>query len=137
MTNEAKQLTTLSPIVDLTSIEYGLDFILSHLPTPHFPRRISTYLTVGRQITVNSRDEALARFKQSNLIDCRMSAYPYPVPEIDGINAQMPTFFLSDLDRKSFKTGELLKQALAKTLQNYSTKLHGADWWWLPSTPNP
>ena len=71
-----EQLTILDPI-DLTSIEYGLDIILSHFEPPYFPRRISTYLTAGRQIIVNNRDEALARFIQSNLLDCRISAYPY------------------------------------------------------------
>ncbi len=117
-------LTNLDP----TSIEYGLDLILSHLPLPHFPRRISTYLTGGRQIVVNSRDEALARFKQSNLIDCRISAYPYPVPEINGINAQIPYFFMSDLDRKNkwFKTNKAFEQCLQQSLQNYDIRLHGA-----------
>src|SRR5215831_1321953 len=120
-----EQLTILDPI-DLTSIEYGLDIILSHFEPPYFPRRISTYLTAGRQIIVNNRDEALARFIQSNLLDCRISAYPYPVPEVDAINAQIPNFFLSDLDKNRFKTNKALEQCLQQSLQNYETNLHGA-----------
>ncbi len=69
-------------------IEYGLDFILSHLKEPHFPRRISTYLTDDKQLSVSSRDEAIAKFKESNLLNCRVSAYRYPVPTVRGINAQ-------------------------------------------------
>lgn len=115
-------LTNLDP----ESIEYGLEIILSHFEPPYFPRRMSTYLTGGRQIVVNSRDEAIARYKQSKLLDCRISAYPYPVPEVDGINAQIPNFFLSDLDRKGFKTNKALEQCLQQSLQNYVTKLHGA-----------
>ena len=59
---------------DLTSIEYGLDFILSHLEKPagskQFPWRIMTYLTQG-QVQVSSREEAISEFKKSNLVDCR------------------------------------------------------------------
>jgi hypothetical protein len=108
-------------------IESGLDFILSHLEEPHFPRRISAYTTDKKQILVYSKGEALARFKQSNLLDCRISAYPYPVPECRGINAQVPNFFLTDLDRKDFKTDKLFKQSLQNTLQNFKDRLHGSN----------
>jgi hypothetical protein len=118
--------------IDVDSIEYGLDVVLSHFEKPVdgcFPWRIMTWLTQkeGRyQVQVNSREEAITMFKQSNLLDCRLSAYPFPVPELNGINGQIPNFFLSDLDRKIFKTDNLLKQALAKTLQNFDSKLRGA-----------
>jgi hypothetical protein len=136
-------------------IESGLDYVLSNLSrllqsyikiirlAGHsslaeslsknpFPWRISTYLTNKGQIPVSSREEALARFKQSNLLDCAISAFPFPVPQItavDGklINAQIPYFFLSDIDRKDFKTYKLLQQCLQNTLQNYKTILHGAN----------
>ncbi len=130
-------MTIQSPIVlreiDTSTIEYGLDSILSQLEYPldgsKFPWRIMTWLTKkqGRnQVQVSSREEAISKFKQSGLVDCRLSIFPYPVPEVNGINAQVPTGFLSDLDRKCFKTDELLEQALVKTLQNHDTKLHGA-----------
>jgi len=121
----AQQLDSTSTSTS-TSIEYGLNIILSHLEKPHFPRRISTYLTAGRQITVNSFEEAIALFKKSNLFDCRISAYPFPVPEIDDINTQIPNFFLSDLDKNRFKTAKALEQCLQQSLKNYETKLHGA-----------
>ena len=111
-------------------IEEGLDFILSHLQEPHFPRRISTYLTEKNppwQISVDNRDEALARFKQSNLRNCRISAYKYPVPTVRGINAQTPNFVMPDLDRKDFKTNKALEQCLHDTLENFKVKLHGAS----------
>ena len=109
-----------------TSIESGLDFILSHLEEPAFPRRIWTY-TTQKQVLVNNRDEALAKFGQSNLLDCRISAYPYPVPEYKGVNRQTPSFFLSDLDKKNFKTDRLFQQCLESTVQNFKDKLHGAN----------
>lgn len=114
------------------SIEYGLDVVLSHLETPPvggFPWRIMTWLTQkqGRyQVQVSSREEAITMFKQSNLLDCWVSAYPFPVPERNGINAQIPNFFLSDLDRKIFETDRLFKQALQQTLQNFDIKLKRA-----------
>jgi hypothetical protein len=113
-----------------TSIESGLDFILSHLEKPHFPRRISTYLTEKNgpwQVLVNSREEALAKFKDSNLLNCRISAYRFPVPVVRDINTQVPNFFMSDLDRKNFKTNKLLQQCLQDTLKNFRDKLHGAN----------
>jgi hypothetical protein len=112
------------------SIEEGLDLILSHLEPPYFPRRISTDLTERNppwQILVNSRDETLARFKQSNLLNCRISAYKYPVPTIRGINAQYPNFVMPDLDRKDFKTDKSLQECLQQTLENFKVKLHGAS----------
>ena len=135
---------------EINSIESGLDLILSDLSRllylylkdlrsteyyylaesiSNFPWRISTYVTGGKQIVVNSREEALARFKQSNLLDCRISAYPYPVPTVEGtgINAQIPNFFLSDIDRKNFESDRLFQQCLQNTLQNYKVKLHGAN----------
>lgn len=109
------------------TIEDGLDFIERHLTFPIYPRRIATYTTVGKQIVVNNREEAVARFKQSNLIDCRISAYPYPVPEYKGINRQPPDFFLSDLDQKNFKTKKSFQESMQHTLDNFKDKLHGAN----------
>ena len=56
-------------------IRENLDFILNHFSSNGFPRTISTKTTEGRQILVNSKDEALARFKQANYQDCRVNAY--------------------------------------------------------------
>jgi len=108
-------------------IEEGLDFIERHLVSPIYPRRIATYATKDGQTLVNNRDEALARFRQSNLLDCRISAYPYPVPEYKGVNRQTPDFFLSDLDRKDFKTKKSFEECMRNTLLNFKNKLHGAN----------
>src|ERR687886_2238921 len=40
-----------------------------------WPRTISTKATEGKQILVYNKEEALARFKQSNYLDCRINAY--------------------------------------------------------------
>jgi hypothetical protein len=56
-------------------ISAGLDFILGHFAALAFPRMISTNTTEGRQVCVNNRAEALARFKQANYMDCRINAY--------------------------------------------------------------
>ena len=65
--------------VDLSSVREGLDYILSHFDCndqPLFPRTISTKLTEGRQITVNSKEEALEYYNRASLLDCRVSGYP-------------------------------------------------------------
>ena len=46
-------------------VEKGLEFILSHLGKPYWPRTISTKLTEGRQVP---RLEALSYFKDSNYL---------------------------------------------------------------------
>ena len=56
-------------------ISENLDFILSHFSSNSFPRTISTKTTEERQILVDNKDEALARFKQANYVDCRINAY--------------------------------------------------------------
>jgi hypothetical protein len=72
------------------ALSEGLDFILSHLDHPHFSRNISTIVTDSKQITVYSKQEALARFKQANGLDCRMNAYSTMYAERDGHNKQPP-----------------------------------------------
>jgi hypothetical protein len=61
------------------------------------------------------------------LLDCRISAYPYPVPEYKGVNRQTLDFFLSDLDRKDFKTKKSFEECMRNTVQNFKNKLHGAN----------
>jgi len=55
-----------------------------------FPRRISTKTTEGRQILVDDKPQALARFEQANWLDCRISAYT----ELD----DSPNFLFIDID---------------------------------------
>jgi hypothetical protein len=100
----------------------GLDFILSHFREPVWPRTISTKTTEGRQVLVYNKEEALARFKQCNLLDCRINAYPFHT-EYQGINRQAPDFIFIDLDRSIFKTERAHKLALFRTLKNIKEKL--------------
>lgn len=101
--------------VDRNLLE-GLDFILGHVKEPVWPRNISTHITERRQVLVFNREEALARFKQSNFLDCRISAYP-SFTHYKGINRQAPDFIFIDLDRTSFKTERAHKLALNVTLK--------------------
>ena len=73
-----------------SDVRQGLTFILRHFSSIDFPRKISTKTTEGRQILVNDKPQALARFKQANYLDCRINAYT----ELD----DTPGFIFIDLD---------------------------------------
>ena len=90
-------------------INTGLDFILKHFATLSFPRKISTKTTEGRQILVNNRAEALARFKQSNYLDCRISAYS------DHDITNDPNFLFIDIDSTNH---QLIDKALKGRFQS-------------------
>jgi Primase X len=68
----------------------GLDYILFHFANIDFPRTVSTKTTQGRQITVCDKQETLARYRQANYLDCRISGYT----EVD----DTPNFIFVDLD---------------------------------------
>ncbi len=103
----------------------GLEYILSHFihQMQLWPRTISTKTTEGRQVIVYSKEEALARFKQANYMDCRISAYPYWRPSITsdfvGIkNTIAPDFIMIDLDLCNFDLShKALRHALRHTLR--------------------
>jgi hypothetical protein len=105
------------------SIEQGLDFILSHFGEPIWPRTIFTK-TLGRQYVVYSRQEALARFKQSNLLDCRINAYAN-YTAYNGINRQPPNFIFIDIDRCLFRTEKDFWGAVQETCKNIDHTLGG------------
>jgi hypothetical protein len=115
-----------------TAIERGLDHILSHFQKPLWPRTVSTKATEGRQVLVNSGEEALSRFKRANFLDCRLSAYP-PKPDenpsaiarFHGITTATPSNILVmiDLDRCNFKTDRAFELTLSRTLNNIKEKL--------------
>jgi hypothetical protein len=104
-------------------IEDGLDFILSHFEEPVWPRTIFTK-TLGKQYTVYGREEALARFKQSNLLDCRINAYP-DYTEFKGINRQPPNFIFIDIDRCLFRSDKEFWSAVDQTCKNIDQTLGG------------
>jgi hypothetical protein len=105
----------------LTGIRDGLDYILSHFEGQLrlWPRTISTKTTEHRQVVVTSKEEALARFAQANLLDCRISAYlpPSDVSSFVGVNLETaPNIVMIDLDRETFKTQRTFEMALSRGL---------------------
>jgi hypothetical protein len=103
------------------SIEEGLDFLTHHFEEPIWPRAIFTK-TLAKQITVFSREETLARFKQSNLLDCRVNAYPDYISYC-GINRQPPNFI--DIDRLLFTTDQEFWSVVEQTRKNIEQSLGG------------
>jgi hypothetical protein len=99
-----------------SSIFYGLDFLLSHLSKPEFPRTIATKLTEGKQVVVYDKMEALAYYKQANYMDCRLSAYPYSFDK----SPQIIDFVMLDLDLNNFKYS---RQKLDRTLHKILSEL--------------
>lgn len=92
-----------------------LEFILNHFTALDFPRTISTKTTEGRQKLVNDKEEALARFKQANYLDCRINAYT----ELD----EAPSFIFIDLDTDCrAQLGEVLTK-IVKTISGNPTVL--------------
>ena len=104
----------------------GLDFILSHFEEPNWPRTISTHATEGRQILAYNKQEAIARYKQSSLLDCRINAFPN-YTEYRGINRQAPNFLFLDLDRSVFESERAVNAAFNKTLKNLDNTLGAAS----------
>ena len=100
-------------VIDIEKqVSEGLDFILSHLKNPNrWPRTISTKESEGRQITVYSKYEALSYYKESNYLDCRISAYNTKALE------QTIDLLMIDLDLSNFKHNiKALDVAKEKTL---------------------
>ena len=109
------------------TLEEGLDYILSHFEGQRlWPRTISTKTTEGRQVVVNSIEEALARFTQADFMDCRFSAYPLPseVSSFVDVNLDMaPSVVMIDLDRETFRTQRAFEMALSGALKKISKML--------------
>jgi hypothetical protein len=116
-------VTSLEPA--RMTIEEGIDFILSHFEEPIWPRTLSSCSTQGRQILVYSKAEAIEKFKQANLLDCRINAYPY-YTEFRAINRQAPNFIFIDLDLSHFNSRNALDRALKNVLDNIKEKFNGA-----------
>ena len=104
------------------AVEEGLDFILGHFNFDFiWPRTISTKTTHGRQILVYKKEEAFARFKQANFLNCRISAYPST--KYTRRLKQEPNFLFIDLDSQS--SG--LDKELEHTLTNIKSKFENSD----------
>jgi hypothetical protein len=92
---------------DTYAVDDGLGFILRHFEEPIFPRTISTHTTEGSQVLVYNKEEALARFQQANLLECRINAYP-SYTGFGAINRQAPNFIFIDLDLCRFNPRDTL-----------------------------
>jgi hypothetical protein len=117
-----------SPLLTHSKVEEGLDFILSHLQPPLWPRTISTKTSEGRQILVDSKQTALAYFRASNYRDCRISAFHYWKPSLVSNFAEIrneiaPNFIMIDLDKANFSTVRALKLSLTIILKNIKQQL--------------
>jgi hypothetical protein len=108
-------------MITAITLEQGLDYILRYFEGQNqiWPRTISTKTTKGGQVLVSSKEEDLARFKQANWLDCRISAYPPPseVSSFVGVNLEIaPSIIMIDLDRQTFQTEKAFRIALSRTL---------------------
>jgi hypothetical protein len=102
--------------IDSPSILFGVNFLLSHLMKPEFPRTMATKFTEGKQIVVATKEEALMHYKQANYNDCRLAAYPYTVDN----RPQIIDFVMIDLDLNNFKySRQKLDKALKKILSTF------------------
>jgi hypothetical protein len=109
----------------VTPLEQGLSLIISHFEAPVWPRTISTYGTGNGQVLVYDSNEALGRFYEANLLNCKISAYP-SYTGYEGINRQSPNFIFIDLDLSHFRNREALDRCLSKTLNTIKKKLNCA-----------
>ena len=111
---------------DDTTVADGLDFIVSHCEEPIWPRKISTHTTGESQVLVYSREEALARFSQAKLLDCRINAYP-DYTGFGDVNRHAPNFIFIDLDLSRFNSLMALDRALRNVLDSIKEKFRGAQ----------
>jgi hypothetical protein len=107
----------------MTTIEDGINFILSHFQEPIFPRRIFT--PIQKQVMVSNVEEILKYFKESKLYDCRISAFPFLENWYIKLHGpQPPDILFIDLDVSQFKSGRALYLALVQTLKNIQDRFN-------------
>jgi hypothetical protein len=119
-------MTTIISIAKTTqdtekSIIEGLNFIITHLKEPIWPKTISTKTTEGRQVLVSSKQEAIARYKAANFLDCRISAYPYCRCDYNVsamVGCQTIYLIMIDLDLSTFNSVQALDRALNRTFKS-------------------
>lgn len=120
----AKKLEEILPLTTQSiSFEEGLDYILSHFEEPVWPRTIFTH-TLGKQVPVFNKKQALSMFRESNFLDCRINAYPDSTG-FGGLNRQAPNFIFIDIDRATFDTDKKFKLAVSNTCTNIKEILGG------------
>ena len=105
-------------------IESSVGFILPHFEEPLFPRKISTFKSNNKQFLVDSKQEIIDSFLDSNFVDCQINAYPI-LTEYKDFPTFKPDFLSIDIDRKDFKDDKQFENALSKTSKNIKEKLGG------------
>jgi hypothetical protein len=107
-------------------VQNGLEFILRHLaPVPHFPRNIMTY-SLGRQVLVHSIEETMWHYRESEFLDCRISAFPPPPSTLSTkylSNGLAPNLIMIDIDKSRFITEWAYKLAVSKIRKNIEAEL--------------
>jgi len=119
-------MTLLEPLPAL-SVDQGLDFLLGHSKEPVWPRKISSKTTKDRQVLVHTKDEALARFKQANYLDCKINAYRWREDWAIQLLSQAPENIFAEQDEQDFKLAKAFELAVRRTLRNFEKKLDGAS----------
>jgi hypothetical protein len=96
-----------------------------------FPRTIMTG-AARYQVVVNSVEEMMKKFEETNFEDCRINAYPAFLNDTEekdyenGVNLDLfaPNILFIDLDEKDFSTKQDLDKIVNKILKNISKTLH-------------
>ena len=101
------------------SASLNVDFILSHLSGPLFPRNIMTN-RLGYQVEVLTLESMLRHFEWSDYQDCRIAAYPL-LTNHNGLNLVSPSLVMIDLDLNNFKS----EIALDKVLKSILDRIYG------------
>jgi Primase X len=114
-------------IIDTSNkVQNGLEFMLRHVaPIPYFPRNIMTH-KLGKQILVHSIEDTMNHYRESEFLDCRISAYPPPPSTLSTKylgNGLAPNLIMIDIDRLRFTTERAYELAVSKTLKNIESEL--------------
>jgi hypothetical protein len=111
-------MTKNSKMKIITNQLNNLDFFLSHLSEPLFPRTIFTHQR-PYQFVIESKQELYRYFESAEFIDCKINAFP----SIKEGVSWTPDFIFIDLDLADFKSKRALDLALKKTLKNIKERL--------------
>jgi hypothetical protein len=123
--------TNIRVPVSSNQVNVGLEFVLSHLDEPLFPRTIMTE-KLGRQMKVFDRGSAINHFKGSDYYDCRINAYSNLIQQDESMLFYtneveiVITIIVIDLDTKDFcNSKEKLDDILRKTIKKIKETIGG------------
>ena len=113
-------------------VKEGSRFILTHFEGRQslFPRKMSTYLSQGRQFTVYNEDQIISECIKANFMDCRLNAYPVLSYDDMVVGIQAPNLIFIDIDLPNLEYEQSLAELnriLFKTLKLIKHKLGGCN----------